>query len=77
MTKLTLKEFISELNARLEKFSYDELTEILRLVSRFKGKYNRHSAFKAKLQKAAKNQSPFWYPKRSSREMINVRKTNP
>ena len=30
MTKLTLKEFISELNARLEKFSHDELKEIIR-----------------------------------------------
>lgn len=30
MTKLTLKEFISELNTRLEKFSHDELKEIIR-----------------------------------------------
>ena len=30
MAKLTLKEFISELNARLEKFSHDELKEIIR-----------------------------------------------
>ena len=30
MTKLTLKEFVCELNARLEKFSHDELKEIIR-----------------------------------------------
>jgi hypothetical protein len=30
MTKLTLKEFISELNARLEKFTHAELKEIIR-----------------------------------------------
>jgi hypothetical protein len=30
MTKLTLKEFISQLNDRLEKFSHDELKEIIR-----------------------------------------------
>ncbi|MDO9209468.1 MAG: hypothetical protein Q7V48_01770 [Deltaproteobacteria bacterium] len=30
MSNLTLKEFISELNARLEKFSHDELKEIIR-----------------------------------------------
>ncbi len=30
MAKLTLKEFVSELNTRLEKFSHDELKEIIR-----------------------------------------------
>ncbi|OGP89895.1 MAG: hypothetical protein A2157_07410 [Deltaproteobacteria bacterium RBG_16_47_11] len=44
MTKLTLKEFISELNARLEKFGHDELKEIIRshamdLPARERGEY--------------------------------------
>jgi hypothetical protein len=44
MTKLTLKEFISELNARVEKFSHDELKEIIRshamdLPARERGEY--------------------------------------
>ncbi len=30
MTNLTLKELISELNIRLEKFSHEELKEIIR-----------------------------------------------
>jgi hypothetical protein len=29
MAKLTLKEFMSELNARLEKFTHEELKEII------------------------------------------------
>lgn len=44
MTKLTLKEFISQLNDRLEKFSHDELKEIIRghamnLPPRERGEY--------------------------------------
>lgn len=44
MTKLTLKEFFSELDARLEKFSHDELKEIIRnhamnLPPRERGEY--------------------------------------
>lgn len=44
MTKLTLKEFISELNARLEKFTHAELKEIIRsramdLPARERGEY--------------------------------------
>ena len=30
IVKLTLKEFVSELNARLDRFSHDELKEIIR-----------------------------------------------
>jgi hypothetical protein len=44
MAKLTLKEFISGLNARLEKFSHDELKEVIRshamgLLPRERGEY--------------------------------------
>jgi len=44
MTKLTLKEFISDLNARLEKFTHAELKEIIRshamdLPARERGEY--------------------------------------
>ena len=44
MTKLTLKEFVCELNVRLEKFSHDELKEIIRshamaLSPRERGEY--------------------------------------
>jgi hypothetical protein len=44
MANLSLKEFISELNARLEKFSHNELKEIIRghalnLPPRERGEY--------------------------------------
>ncbi len=63
MAKLTLKEFISELNARLEKFSHDELKEIIRdhamnLLPRERGEYLDRFVRPEKLKRGKKSKKP-------------------